>query len=1161
MKKNRCKDGLESSFYQNLRKMKLTVILLFLSVLSGIAADTYSQTTKLTLKYENVRMEELLGLIEDQSEYRFFYNEEVNLDKKVSVDVSNETIFNILDKIFTDGNITYEVIGRQIILSNHSTGQARQKKITGKVTDTSGAPLPGVTVVVKGTTNGVITDPDGNYSLPDVPADATLVFSFVGMKTQEIGVTGKQTINVEMEVEAIGIEEVVAVGYGVQKKSDVTGALVSVSSETLTSRPVTNVFEALQGRAAGVDITSKERPGEVGNIHIRGVRSLINDNPPLYVVDGVPIMSSSSIETLNTQDIESVDILKDASATAIYGSRGANGVIIVTTKKGKEGQLDLNYSGTFTVENIVDKSPAMKASDYITWRRWAYYNSAPNIYVPGDEPTYANDKTIFGGVGMDETAYNNIMNGWGSSNTTWDGSKVVDTDWTDLVTQTALTQDHTISASGGTKNMNAYVSFGYLDNKGTQKGQTYKRYTSKVAVDITPKKWIRLGGSINGSWSVQEYGYSRTGQSSNSGPNSIYDAAKAIGRFALPYDENGDIILTPGNMGGNGSVYTVIDEWEKSQDQRQIARILGSFYASVDFGKIYSALDGLTFKLNFGPDYRNYRQGIYIDNSSAARLGSAGSYAKLSNRRDLSWTLDEQIDYTKTFLDKHKISTTLLHTSSSWNDETSAMSANNISKESFKWNAMGSVDITATASAADMSSGLTERSLESYMARVNYAFNERYLLTVTGRWDGASQLSEGHKWDFFPSASVAWRMEQEDFMKSVSAINQLKIRFGVGTTGNAAVDPYDTLGGISSFYVPFGSGGGNTLGYTTNEPYYTAPKNYNKMANKELGWEKTTQYNLGVDYSLFGNRFYGALEVYKSYTNDLLMNMSISTISGYASTLANIGKTKNHGIDLTLNVVPIKNRNITWELGINAAYQKDKIVNLAYGKQDMVDNNWFIGQSLNVYYGYKCDGLWQESDATEMAKFNANGHDFEAGMVKPVDQDNNYTINEEDRVILGQKDPKWTLGINNTVSFLKDFEFSFMMIGRMGYMVSTGGEAQLGLFQQREIDYWTPSNTNAEWQKPILSTSGGDPYASLLGFKNASFIKMKNISLGYNIPSTVCKKAGINSAKIYVQAQNPFTVYSSVDWLDLDLGYYTSSSSTNYTAFNRSWVLGINIDF
>lgn len=1134
--------------------MKITAFLLLAFCLHTFAAS-YGQTQKISL-HLNSSFEEVIEQLEKITDYRFIIksNEEI-LGKEVTVQVEDQTMDEILDEILQNSGYTYSIVDRYVAISPENETIALpdftpQNSVSGKVTDSEGQALPGVTVIVKGTTHGTVTNVDGEYVLSGVPEDAVLQFSFVGMKTQEVVVGEQTTVNVSMEVDAIGLEEVVAIGYGVQKKSDVTGALVSVSSEELTARPVANAFEALQGRAAGVDITSNERPGEIGTIRIRGVRSLNASNSPLYVVDGVPIMSASSIETINPRDIESIDILKDASATAIYGSRGANGVVIVTTKKGKEGRLELNYSGTFTVENIVDKSEAMSASDYITWRRWAYYNSAPDIYAPGDAPTLENDQTIFGGVGMDEAAYNNIMGGWSGSS--WDGSKVIDTDWTDFVTQTALTQDHTLSASGGAKNMNGYVSFGYLDNEGTQKGQKYRRYTGKASFDISIKEWIRLGGSFNGSWSVQEYGYSRTGQSSSSGPTSIYDAAKTIGRFALPYDENGDIIYTPGNMGGNGSVYTVIDEWKKSQDQREIARILGYFYASVDFGKIHSALEGLTFKLNFGPDYRNYRQGVYIDNSSAVRLGSAGSYARLSNRRDLSWTLDEQIDYTRTF-DKHKVSGTFLHTASSWDVETSGMSANNISKESFKWNAMGSVDITAPESSAGMSSGLTERSLESYMGRLNYAFNERYLLTVTGRWDGASQLSSGHRWDFFPSASVAWRMEQEDFMQSVSAINQLKLRFGVGTTGNAAVDPYATLGGIASFYVPFGTGGGNTLGYATNEPYYTSPSDFNKMANKELGWEKTTQYNFGIDYSLFNNRIYGALDVYKSDTDDLLMDMTVSTISGYASTLANIGKTKNHGVDITLNVVPVRRPNITWDLGFNIAYQKDEIVELAYGKQDMVDNNWFIGSSLSVYYGYDRDGLWQESDAAEMAKFNANGHNFEPGMVKPVDQDDNYIIDAEDRVILGQRNPKWTLGISNTVSFLKDFEFSFLMVGRMGYMVSTGGEGQLGLFQQREIDYWTPQNTGAKWQKPILSTSGGDSYSSLLGFKDASFIKMRNISFGYNIPSGACQKVGINNAKIYVQAQNPFTVYSSVDWLDLDLG----TAST----FNRSWVLGINIGF
>ncbi|MBN1187319.1 MAG: SusC/RagA family TonB-linked outer membrane protein, partial [Bacteroidales bacterium] len=674
--------------------------------------------------------------------------------------------------------------------------------VSGTVIDKTGMPIAGATVLVVGTTNGTISDASGKFSLSGVPSNASLEFRFIGFEKLVVAVDGRTSFNIELVDEATMLGELVVVGYGTMKKSDVTGAMVSVSSEALNSMPVSNAIEALQGKAAGVDITSNERPGELGNILIRGVRSLNASNSPLYVVDGVPLMSASAIETINPRDIESIDVLKDASATAIYGSRGANGVIIVTTKRGKGGKLELNYSGSYTIENIVDKSPAMRASDYITWRRWAYYNSAPDIYTPGNAPTYSNDKIIFGGVGMDDASYQNIMSGW--SNDSWDGSKVVDTDWTDFVTQTAITQEHTISASAGNETTNSYVSFGYLDNQGTMKGQEYARYTGKVSVDIIPKDWFKMGGTLNASWSEQEYGYSRTGQSSNSGPTSIYEAAKQIGRFALPYDENGDIINTPGNMGGNGSVYTVIDEWEKSNDNRQIVRVLGSFYAGINFGKIYNLLEGLSFSINFGPDFRHYRRGIYIDNSSAARLGSAGSYASLSNRRDFSWTLDQQLDYNKQIAN-HKFGVTLLHTSSSWNIENSGMSGNNIAKSSYLWNAMGTLDITATESDASMSSSLTERQLESYMTRLNYAFNEKYLLTLTGRWDGASQLAEGNKWDFFPALSLAWRLEQEEFIQAIPAINQLKLRFGIGTTGNSAIDPYQTLGAISSFYIPFGT--------------------------------------------------------------------------------------------------------------------------------------------------------------------------------------------------------------------------------------------------------------------------------------------------------------------------------------------------------------------
>lgn len=1024
-----------------------------------------------------------------------------------------------------------------------SANTAQQSKtVKGTVTASSGEVLPGVTVLVKGTTIGAITDIDGNYSI-NVPATGTaLVFSFIGMESQEVEISGRTAIKVVLQTSSIGLEEVVAVGYGVQKKSDVTGALIRVSAEELTARPVNNAFEALQGRAAGVDITSNERPGEIGKIYIRGVRSISASSSPLYVVDGIPLQSGG-IESINPRDIESIDILKDASATAIYGFRGANGVIIVTTKSGRSGEYKLNYSGTVTLENIVDKAPVMSASDYITWRRWAYYNADPTKYPRGDQPTLANDKeTIFASGLDDDMSWPNIEKGWAGGN--WDGSKVTNTDWTDFVNQTGITQEHTISASGGTDKMNSYASFGYLKNEGTQIGQEFERYNAKVSVNITPKDWFSMGGNINGSWSIQDYGFSRTGQSSSSGPASIYDAAKQILNYALPYNEDGEIIMYPG---GQSTVYTIMDEWTKSTDNRQRLRMLGSFYGSIDFGKITPALTGLKFRSNFGQDFSYYRKGIYIDSSSAVRLGGT-NYASWAMDRRFSWTLDNILSYDNTF-GAHKVGVTLLQSASAYNLESGSMSEQNVPKPSYLWNNMGAVDITSIDSKAGMDTGLEDEQSTSYMGRLNYSFRDKYLLTLSGRYDGSSVLAEGHKWDFFPSAALGWRIDQEEFMQDQSLFNQLKLRLGYGSTGNASVDPYQTLGQIQSFYVPFGGAASNALAYATNEPYYTSSQV--SLSNPLMGWEMTTQYNLGVDFSILEGRINGTIDAYTSRTTDLLMPMNIPTITGYPSMTANIGLSANKGIDITLNLIPVQTKDFTWDMNINTAFQKDEILELANGKQDMVDNILFIGQSINVYYGYQADGLWTAEETDEMAKYNANGQDFEPGKVKPVDQNKDYLIDQEDRVILGNQLPRVTLGFSNSFTY-KNFELSFMLFGRFKYMISTGGEGQLGMYQQRQIDYWTPENTDAEWQKPEYNQSGGDSFSGLLGFRDASFLKVRNLSLGYHVPSNVCKTIGIGNLKVYAQAKNLGTLYSTVDWLDLDLGGST---------FNRGFVFGVELGF
>ena len=1018
-----------------------------------------------------------------------------------------------------------------------SIGAYAQGKVTGTIVDASGEPVIGASVMVKGTSTGAVTDINGNFTIDRAPANSQLVVSYVGYRTQTIPTDGRSSFNVTLEEDKQLLDEVVVVGYGVQRKSDVTGALTRVGEKELNAKPVSNAFEALQGKAAGVDITSSERPGTVGSIMIRGTRSLNASSAPLYVVDGVPLQAGG-IETLNPRDIEAIDILKDASSTAIYGSRGANGVVLITTKRGQEGKMQLNYHGTVTFEKIKDKSPAMSASDYITWRRWAYYNSAPDKYTPGNQPTLEQDKSFFSG---DEVAWANIEKGWAGGS--WDGSRVTDTDWTDFVTRTGVTQEHTLSARGGTKNLSGSVSFGYLNNKGTQKGQEYNRYTLSATADAQAKPWFKAGGSLNVSYSEQDYGYSRTGQSSNSGPTDIYSAAKSILRYALPYDDAGNIILMPG--GSVTNTYTVMDEWNKSNDNRQTFRALGSFYGLVDFGKIWEPLEGLQYKLQFGPDFRFFRSGIFIDASSAVR-GGGNNYATRNDTRNFAWTLDNMIIYNKSIGD-HSFGLTLLQSASKSNTENSNMHGERVPLASFLWNNMGSIDITDAASKASMGTGLSEYALSSYMARINYSWKDRYLLTASARWDGSSVLAEGNKWDFFPSVALGWRMEQEDFLKDVTWLDQLKLRVGVGVTGNSAVDPYGTLGVISSYWMPFSAGNSQIL--VTNEPYYS--NSQNKMPNKNLSWEKTTQWNVGIDFSFLKGRIGGTLDLYTSKTKDLLMLMTVPSLSGYPSMMANVGKTSNKGLELTLNTIPVLTKDFMWQSNLNFAWQKDKIEELSNGKEDDINNAWFIGESIAVFYGYDNAGIWQESDAAEMEKFNANGHKFTPGSVRPVDQNGDYKIESDDRVILGNRNPRLTAGWSNTLTW-KGIELSLELQGRFKYMVSTGGEGQLGMYQQREIDYWRPDNTGADWQKPVYSTAGGDSYSGLLGFKDASFIKIRNLSLGYNLDKSICNCLGINGAKIYVQGKNLGMLYSSVDFMDLDTGW---------TYYNRGFTVGLNVEF
>ena len=540
--------------------------------------------------------------------------------------------------------------------------------------------------------------------------------------------------------------------------------------------------------------------------------------------------------------------------------------------------------------------------------------------------------------------------------------------------------------------------------------------------------------------------------------------------------------------------------------------------------------------MNFGPDFRFYRNGWFNDTKSIVRELSA-SNASISNTKDFSYTIDNLLYYDNKFGD-HTIGVTLLQTASKWTSESSSIAGQGIEVSSQLWDAFGTL---TSSQLSAWSSGLTENQLESYMARINYNYKDKYLLTVSGRWDGASQLAAGNKWSFFPSAAIGWRLDQESFLDGITWIDQLKLRLGVGTVGNAAVTLYSTKGGINQVTAPFGTA--TETGYT----FTTA------VANPKLGWERTTQYNLGVDFSFLKGRVNGTIEAYTSYTTDLLLPVVLPSVSGFTSTISNIGETSNRGLDITINSNILDIGGFAWNINATAAWQKEKIESLMNGKEDMVGSFYFIGQPISVIYNYEKIGIWQDTpeDQTEMAKFNANGSQFAPGKIKIKDQNNDYRIDGNyDRVIIGNTRPRWTVGLTNTFNY-KGIELSAFITGRLKYMAGVG-EALTGMYgDQRVVDYWTPDNTGAEYQRPFMSEAGGDTYAGTY-YKDDSWIKIRNISLGYQLPMSLLSKVKINSLRVYAQIQNAGMLWSRNNFRDSEYG-------TLY--YNRGYVFGINVGF
>ncbi|MBN1414633.1 MAG: TonB-dependent receptor [Bacteroidales bacterium] len=1083
--------------------MKLTFILMFLTVLQ-ISATVNSQNTVISLAMNTGNFGDVIKAIEEQSEFKVFYkNEQINLNRRVAIASKTAPVSEILGHALKGTDIGYTMIDKVIVLAPVENKTMKQQKITGKVTSSDGSGLPGVNVVEKGTSNGTVTDIDGNYSIALTQPDAVLVFSFVGYLSEEIESAGKNKIDVLLIEDIQRLDEIVVVGYGTVKKSDITGSLSSVSSEELLEQPVQNVNQALQGRAAGVDVFNTGfSPGSAPTIRIRGNRSIKAGNDPLYILDGIPV--EGGITEVNPLDIESVEILKDASASAIYGSRAANGVILITTKRGMGRKASITYEHSTTFETPLVTIDLMDGGEWAEMRRTAMRSEG--AYVS----PYANpvEDEIWFGDEMTADCWESVRQGytWENGNAVidpetghpmYDPSKVRSYDWEKEALRVAKSHIHQLSVSGGTENLGVLLSLGYTDQEGIEYGQEYKRFSPRLNLDYQAMKWFKIGMSSAYSYVLRDPGIGLYGSCAGQIP------------ISLPYDTAGNFLLLPT---GDDLIKNPLRDNKYITYEERTHRYLGSYYAEVSIWKF-------KYRINAGIDYRHFRRGEFIEPESS-RQQNVNS-ARYRQDENYGWTVENLLYFNGEF-GNHDIGVTLLQSAGANRKEESELNASNFAYVSQKWYNMES---SLNPANSTLSTDYKRRQIQSYMGRINYGLLDRYLFTATLRYDGASVFYRGNRWDYFPSFAFAWKAKNEFFLRNINAITQLKLRFGVGTTGQSGVAEYETDGTLVETLYVFGDN--PAKGYAPN-----------LLATREVGWEKTTQYNLGVDFGFVNNRISGSVDLFYANTHDLLMESKLPAVTGYTVSRANVGVVNNRGIEVTLNTVNIHNAGgFHWETDIIFTATKEEIVDIYGDKLDDINLNLFIGHPIGSYYTYKYDGILQDTpeDSMWIAKYNASGGFFEEGDIKVVDIDKNDTINGFDRTVVGSNVPKFTGGITNRISY-KGFELSFFVYFRVGQGIYNRARVpQLdGRYMAWDVDYYNPldpDRRNATHQKP---RDGSINLQEALWYKEASFVKVRNITLTYTVPKKILSRITwdyVDNLQVYLQATNPF-LFTDYDYMD-----------------------------
>ena len=971
--------------------------------------------------------------------------------------------------------------------------------VKGQVTDKNGDAVIGATVKVKDAQTGTVTDFNGNFSL-SVQKAGSIVVSYIGYLTKEVAFTPGQSLNITIEEDATALDEVVVVGYGVQKKSDVTGSVTSINKDRLSKLPVTNVLQAVQGAAAGVTISQGSSiPGDAPSALVRGRNSINAGTGPYIVVDGIPISKSGgSLNDINPGDIESMEILKDASATAIYGTNGANGVILITTKHGKDGKPSVSYNGYIGFENFAKKMDFCNGAQ-ITQRYKDYVAQNPG-----------------------ETMYNDYVKNQNEADAQAAGKE---TDWLyDMVSQTGIIQDHNVTVNGGADKIKYFISGDYMSQKGVLKGFNYKRYSLRMNIDADVTDYLKIGTN---SYIVS---HNRDGGRVN------FLMAEAMSPYGKVYEDDGSYCIYP--MYTESLFFNPMRDVNQDHERRQWNINLNA-YADINFGNIWKPLEGLSYKFNFGYSFVPRRENYY----NGAEQNDQNGYGYIFNAETQSRTVENILTYAKD-IKKHHFDITLLYASSrkKYHDNT-ATGAKFINDE-LLWHNLGGGATQTAKSYTDLYKTVSQ------MGRLNYSYDSRYLFTFTVRRDGSSVFGSDNKYGTFPSIALGWNIANEKFMEKVDWLNNLKLRLSYGKAGNEAIGVYETLAKMSNSAL------------TMDGQSATALYPSSRMGNSGLGWETTKTFNIGIDFGILNNRINGNIDFYTSKTTDLLLQRNLPKISGYSNVYMNMGETANKGLEITINSKNIVTKDFTWGTSLVWSWNKNEIKDLYGDKQDDLGNRWFIGEPISVIYDYVMEGIWQK-DEIERGDHLNHDPQAQPGDVKLADLDGDGKITPEgDKKIQGQTTPKWIGGMTNTFTY-KNLSLSIFIqtvqgLKRDNSLLAMASDEMGRRNSTTEIGYWTESNPTNEYRS-LSKTSNRWGY----GFpRSAAFTRIKDITLSYQFPAQICNMLHLNALTVYASGRNLFTFTDWKGWdPESDITQRGWRDYENNYPMTKSMVFGLNVTF